>query len=184
MSKDPISRREALKRAAAACGTLAFLASCVRDVADERATTDASVDLGAGVLDARELRLMEAIADTLLPDTAASPGAKAAGVAAGIQLLLTDCYDAAAQRRVKEGLRNLRPDHYAAMPREGRERVLRELDAAARQQPDHWFALARELSERAYFSSEVGMTKALRWIQTPGRWTGCVPLEPGQAAWG
>jgi hypothetical protein len=41
----------------------------------------------------------------------------------------------------------------------------------------------RELALRAYFSSEVGMTQALRYVQTPGRWEGCVPLEPGQPAW-
>ena len=48
----------------------------------------------------------------------------------------------------------------------------------------HWFGLVRELAERAYFSSEIGMTKARRWVLVPGRWIGCVPLAPGQPAWG
>jgi len=42
----------------------------------------------------------------------------------------------------------------------------------------------RELALRAYFSSEIGMTKALRYVMVPGRWVGCVPLAPGQPAWG
>jgi hypothetical protein len=46
------------------------------------------------------------------------------------------------------------------------------------------FPLLRELAERSYFSSELGMTQALRWVAVPGRWQGCVPLEPGQPAWG
>jgi hypothetical protein len=66
-----------------------------------------------------------------------------------------------------------------------RERVLEALDREARiAAAPHWFALARELSERAYFTSRVGMTRALRWTATPGRWVGCVPLKPGQPAWG
>jgi glucoside 3-dehydrogenase (cytochrome c) hitch-hiker subunit len=50
--------------------------------------------------------------------------------------------------------------------------------------PTHYFTLVRELALRAYFSSEVGMTKALRYVLVPGKWVGCVPLEPGQPAWG
>ena len=44
----------------------------------------------AGVLDADDRALVDGIADTLLPTTAASPGAKAAGVGAAVNLLLTD----------------------------------------------------------------------------------------------
>ena len=47
----------------------------------------------------------------------------------------------------------------------------------------HYFPLVRELSLQAYFSSEIGMTKALRYIMVPGKWVGCVPLKPGQPAW-
>jgi len=28
------------------------------------------------------------------------------------------------------------------------------------------------------------MTKALRYVMVPGKWVGCVPLSPGQPAWG
>ena len=28
------------------------------------------------------------------------------------------------------------------------------------------------------------MTKARRWVLVPGKWVGCVPLAPGQPAWG
>ena len=73
---------------------------------------------------------------------------------------------------------------FASLSPSERERMLRELDAEARKVGDtHWFALVRQLSSQAYFSSEIGMTKALRWIQTPGRWEGCTPLHPGQPAW-
>jgi len=42
----------------------------------------------------------------------------------------------------------------------------------------------RDLALGAYFSSEIGMTKALRYVRVPGKYVGCMPLEPGQPAWG
>ena len=134
--------------------------------------------------------LIEEVADTILPTTASSPGAKAAGAGGAINLLLTDCYEREAQQRVAHGLGELRARSEARFSRAfitlaaaEREQMLREIDAESRDRADHWFPLVRELSLRAYFSSEVGMTKALRYIAVPGRWVGCVPLEPGQPAW-
>ena len=43
---------------------------------------------------------------------------------------------------------------------------------------------ARGLALDSYFTSQVGLTKALRYMLTPGRWVGCIPLQPGQPAWG
>jgi hypothetical protein len=42
----------------------------------------------------------------------------------------------------------------------------------------------RTLALGAYFSSEIGMTQALRYVRVPGKYVGCMPLEPGQPAWG
>lgn len=160
-----MNRRDALKAALLGSALLA----CAREAQD-----------------AGDAALLESIADTLLPDTPSSPGARAAGAGAVMQLLLRDCYDSAAQRKIADGLRDFRAAHagFAARPRAEREGALRALDAEAKRAGDaHWFHLARALSVRAYFSSEIGMTKALRWVQTPGRWAGCVPLAPGQRAW-
>jgi hypothetical protein len=186
-----MNRRDALKAGGVLLGgalvaSSGLLAACARDekppVAQQR----------AGVLTADDQALMTEIADTLLPDTASSPGAKAAGVGPAIQLLLTDCYDSAAQQRMTRGLDEFRSTcrarngaDFTALPRPTREQLLRELDAESVKAPTtHWFALARELSERAYFSSETGMTKALRYVRVPGHFTGCMPLEKGQPAWG
>ena len=75
-------------------------------------------------------------------------------------------------------------DDFAALPQREREQVLREIDAEAQKAgPTHYFNLVRELALRAYFSSEIGMTKSLRYVMVPGKWVGCVPLNPGQPAW-
>ena len=62
--------------------------------------------------------------------------------------------------------------------------MLRELDMAAQADKEHWFGEVRELALNAYFSSEIGLTRAMRYSITPGRYDACVPLEPGQPAWG
>jgi len=44
----------------------------------------------------------------------------------------------------------------------------------------YFFALARDLTMLGYFTSEIGATQALEYIQIPGRYDGCVDLKPGQ----
>ena len=144
-------------------------------------------NIGAGVLSAEDQNLVEEIADTLLPTTPDSPGAKAAHVGPVINLLLTDCREPAEQKRLVDGLKQFRStvgDHFASMSQTNRENWLRRIDAEAKASSgEHYFTLIRELSLQAYFSSEIGATKALRYIMTPGKWVGCVPLQPGQRAW-
>ncbi|HET7187020.1 MAG TPA: gluconate 2-dehydrogenase subunit 3 family protein [Gemmatimonadaceae bacterium] len=186
-----ISRRDALKAGGLLLGGALIVSSGLL-TACGGGEKPRVAQQNAGVLSPDDQSLMTEIADTILPDTPSSPGAKAAGASAAIQLLLTDCYVPAAQQRVVRGLGDFRAScraqkgaDFTALPRPAREQLLRELDAEARKTPDtHWFALARELSERAYFSSEIGMTKALRYVRVPGHFTGCMPLEKGQHAWG
>jgi glucoside 3-dehydrogenase (cytochrome c) hitch-hiker subunit len=134
--------------------------------------------------------LLEEIADTLLPATAASPGAKAAGVGATMVLVLSDCMTADVQQRVSKGLQAFRATcrdaggEFGSLQQPERERMLRELDTAAQADKEHWFNAVRELAVDAYFSSEIGLTRAMRYSITPGRYDACVPLEPGQPAWG
>jgi hypothetical protein len=183
----PMNRREAVKATTALIGGVlitsnGFLVACARD--SSRAPSN--------VLTIDDQSLIEEIADTLLPSTPSSPGAKAAGAGAAINLLLTDCYEPEGQERIVNGLKDFRRmcrercgGEFVALPQKERERVLREIDVEAQKAgPTHYFALVRELALRAYFSSQIGMTKALRYVMVPGRWVGCVPLAPGQPAWG
>jgi hypothetical protein len=183
----PLNRREAVKTTTALLGGVlltsnGFLAACARD----------PKQASGKVLTADDQSLIEDIADTLLPTTPSSPGAKAAGAGAAINLLLTDCYEPEVQERVVNGLKEFRRtcdkrcgNSFASLPQKEREQLLREIDAEAQSAGDrHYFGLLRELALRAYFSSEIGMTKAMRYVLVPGKWVGCVPLSPGQPAWG
>ena len=154
-----MNRRDAIKATIIASGGI--LVGCRSDRASDQA-------------------LMEEIADTLLPTTAGSPGAKAAGAGAAMNLILSDCYKPADQRAVTEGLARFRAgaNNFLALSRADREAFVRSVGKEA------WFAPVRELALGAYFSSEIGMTKALRYVRVPGKYVGCMPLEPGQPAWG
>ena len=183
----PMNRREALRTTAVVVGGLLLTPNGL--VLAGRRERDQPT---SRVLTAADQALIEEIADTLLPTTRLSPGARAARAGAEINLLLTDCYEPDAQVRVVNGLKEFRRAcdtrfrrTFAQLPRATREALLRDIDAdAIRGGGTHWFGLVRELAERAYFSSEIGMTKARRWTLVPGKWVGCVPLAPGQPAWG
>ena len=186
-----MSRREALKTSTVALGgalalSSGILASCERaaPVAGRKVT---------GSLSATQQDLAESIADTILPKTAASPGAKEAGAGPAINLLVSDCYEPEVAKRLAIALDTFNArcqrEYKAGFPdmsRKDREELLRNVVAESKgNTPDtHWFPLMRELALRSYFSSEIGMTKSLRYIQVPGKWVGCTPLTPGQPAWG
>jgi hypothetical protein len=185
----PMNRREALKTGGVALGGLFVLSSGVLVGCEREAD---KLPKPTGMLTSDQQDLVEEIADTLLPKTASSPGAKEAHAGAEINLLLSDCYEPPAQQRIVDGLKNLElrshmrfHQPFAKLQRKDREEMLRALSAEGKAAPpdSHWFPLMRELSLRAYFSSEVGMTKALRYVMVPGKFNGCIPLTPGQAAW-
>jgi len=49
--------------------------------------------------------------------------------------------------------------------------------------PAHYFRMMKELALLGYFTSEIGCTVAMRYIETPGRFDPCVPYKPGELAW-
>jgi hypothetical protein len=178
----PMNRREAIRAAGLVVGG-AFIASTGVLAACRTDATPGTA--GRQLLTDDQQTLIEDIADTLLPTTATSPGAKAAAVGPTINLIATDCYKPEAQQAFVAALtafrnacRSQRRRDFSELPRAERESFVTEY---ARATPD--FARLRDLSEAAYFTSEIGATKALRWIPVPGRYEGCMQLQPGQPAW-
>ena len=177
----PMNRREALKAAGLIAGG-AFLVSDGILTACRGETRARPRDR---LLDVDQQSLAEEIADTLLPTTASSPGAKAAGVGAAMNLIVSDCYKAEDRQQVLSALetfrttcRSKRGKDFVDLTRTDRESFVRNVAK------EDWFGPVRELALGAYFSSEMGMTKALRYVLVPGKYVGCMPLEPGQPAWG
>jgi hypothetical protein len=50
-------------------------------------------------------------------------------------------------------------------------------------QPAHYFRMMKELALLGYFTSKIGCTQALRYVEAPGRFDPCLPYTPGAPAW-
>ncbi|MBR9990780.1 MAG: gluconate 2-dehydrogenase subunit 3 family protein [Gemmatimonadetes bacterium] len=49
--------------------------------------------------------------------------------------------------------------------------------------PAHYFRMMKELALLGYFTSEIGYTQAMRYVESPGRFDPCVPYSPGEKIW-
>ena len=49
--------------------------------------------------------------------------------------------------------------------------------------PPHYFRMMKELALLGYFTSEIGYTKAMRYVESPGRFDPCTPYTKGEPAW-
>lgn len=50
-------------------------------------------------------------------------------------------------------------------------------------QPAHYFRMMKELALLGFFTSKIGCTQALRYVEAPGRFDACLPYAPGEPAW-
>ena len=55
--------------------------------------------------------------------------------------------------------------------------------AITRDPPAHYFRMMKELALLGYFTSEIGYTKAMRYVESPGRFDPCTPYTKGEPAW-
>lgn len=55
--------------------------------------------------------------------------------------------------------------------------------AKSLQNADHYFTMIRNLTLFGYFTSEPGATKALRYLQTPGYYSGEIRYKKGDKSW-
>ncbi len=55
--------------------------------------------------------------------------------------------------------------------------------AAGTREPAHYFRMMKELALLGYFTSKIGYTQAMRYVEAPGRFDPCIPYTPGEPAW-
>jgi hypothetical protein len=159
---------------------------------------------------------LDEVADTILPDTKASPGAKSAKVGQFIAVMIRDCYTPADQKTFIAGIDKMDDaakkqygSKFLDLPADKRTALFISLDKEQHEyykqldkkveadmalhkddpsyeepdQPNHYFRMMKEMTLLGYFTSEVGATKALRYIETPGHFDGDVPYKKGDRAW-
>ena len=144
-----------------------------------------------------DILLLDEIGDTIIPPTD-TPGAKATGIGGFIAMMVTECYDDAHHVAFMAGLVKIRrisqqrfgQEFTAATPKE-RTILLNELDAEQRQhnavkaagEPAHYFRMMKQLTMLGYFTSEIGATRTLRFVEVPGKYDGNMPYKKGDRNW-
>lgn len=151
----------------------------------------------AANFNAADTVLLDEIGDTIIPVTD-TPGAKAAGIGGFMAMMVVECYDDAHHAAFMAGLVRIdvasrekfgRP--FIAAPPKERTALLNQLDAEQRQhtatktasEPAHYFRMMKQLTLLGYFTSEVGATRALRFIEVPGSYDGNAPYRKGDRNW-
>jgi hypothetical protein len=186
-----MDRREAIKSVTALLGGVALAGSSGLLTAVERAHARASAArTQVGAFTAQDIALLDEVADTILPETK-TPGAKAAHVGAFMALMVTDTYEERNQTIFRDGMKKITDASFMTATPAQRLALLEQLDREqkaymdARQQgaPPHFFRLMKELTLLGYFTSEIGCTQAMRYLETPRSFEPCVPYTPGETAW-
>lgn len=146
---------------------------------------------------AADITLLDEIGDTIIPATD-TPGAKATAIGAFMVMMVNDCYDNAHHAAFKAGLAKIDAashakfgkDFLSATPAE-RTALLNTLDAEQKQhnaaksanEPAHYFRMMKQLTLLGYFTSEIGATQTLRFVEVPGSLDGNAPYKKGDRAW-
>jgi hypothetical protein len=191
-----LTRREAIKRMAILMGASVVGPRLLADHFGLQTPIDFS--------DA-DIALLDEIGETIIPATDI-PGARAANIGAFIAMMVADCYTGSAQKDFREGLVKLPADYEArygekfiggkmenriqflnALDTEQRKytaTVKRKMDefsnvVSAAEASPHYFRIMRELTILGYFSSEIGSTRAVRYLEVPGHYDGNVPYKRG-----
>jgi hypothetical protein len=191
-----LNRREAIARLA-----LLFGGTVIGGEAFLRGTPAAGAEAGTVAANhpsfsAADRALLDEIGDTIIPTTN-TPGAKAAGVGAFMVMMVAEYYDAEHQDIFRAGLGQLATAcqakygrGFVELPPAERKEFLNALDTEQRAQakgavkaPPHYFLLLKQLTLLGYFSSEIGCTQALRYLEVPGAFHGDVPYKKGDRAW-
>ena len=194
-----MKRRDAIHRISAILGgTILGADSLLARQIDWEAIEALPEGARIGLFSGKQIRLLNEIAETILPETG-TPGAKAAKVGQFMAVIVSDCFEDDEQQIFLNGLNTLQENYkkqygkpYQRCIPKQRTEFLAQLDAEQKAyyknrkagDPPHYFRQIKDLTLWGYFTSEIGATQALRMVEVPGRYEGCVPYAPGDRAWG
>lgn len=149
------------------------------------------------LFDENQVKYLDEVAETILPKTD-TPGAKEAAVGAFMALMVKDCYTPEDQQVFLKGMEELEKrckekfkTGFMKATAEQRTELLTMLDKEQKahqekkkpEEPAHYFRMMKELTLLGFFTSEVGATKALRYVAVPGKYEGCIDYKKGDRAW-
>ncbi len=186
-----MNRREALQRVAmliggSVIGANLFLEGCTRPASKDVAT----------LFEKEKTDFLGDLAEAILPKTS-TPGAKEAGVGEFIPVMIRDCYEEADQKAFLEGLADVDNrakkefnKSFKELSKEEQLQFVNKYDKEAAEyqknkkedEPNNFFHMLKQLTLTGFFTSEVGMTQAQRYVKIPGRFDGNFPYKKGDKA--
>ncbi|NVJ87587.1 MAG: gluconate 2-dehydrogenase subunit 3 family protein [Algoriphagus sp.] len=139
-----------------------------------------------------DITFLDELGDTIIPETD-TPGAKAAGIGAFMVMMVKDTYDAEQQQTFVDGLNKIRSEFKASkgvdfVEASAEDRLAylngsyEEYKTSQNREPQV-INMLRDLTVLGYFTSEIGATQALNYVEVPGRYDGCIDLKPGDRAY-
>jgi hypothetical protein len=141
--------------------------------------------------------LLDEIGETIVPATDI-PGAKAVKIGSFMTMMVTDCYNdkqhasfAAGLAKINDACRAKCGVSFLEATPAQRTELANALDAEQRSynhkkgkdEPAHYFRMMKELAVLGYFTSEIGCTQAVKYVEVPGAYHGDVPYKKGDRAW-
>lgn len=184
-----MNRREVLKRSSLFVGG-ALTAGTIAAVMNG-CKADAALDWNPSFMTIDEARLVEEVAERIIPETD-TPGARKALVHRFIDRAISNNYTEEEKNRFREGLQlfDKRSQEKHGVPfvqcaPEQMDEVLQSLADESRgtSGDEHIWPAMRGAVASAFFTSEVGMTEVLKYDPVPGEWIGCVDYDEVGGAW-
>ena len=160
-----------------------------------------SKPLRAGFFSEDQFQLVQQITDVLLPATS-TPGAIEAQVPYFVDLVVKNCMSHEDQQSITKGLQQVNDGNgtkFLSLSKTEQQLAIKKLDEAAFKEGvdssvgpvtggpspyaySAWFRIIKKLAVIGYFTSQEGMTKALRYVKVPGEYKACVPYKRGDKA--
>ncbi len=186
ITKNPINRREALRRTALLLGgavsaptILGFMGGCSANAKAE----------GFQLLNVEQAKLVTTVSDIIIPTTD-TPGAAAVGVPTYIDDMVMNMWDEEGRTLFLTNLEDFDNRAKQELGTDFNDASLEQQTAFVNAEHDRVFGgdvnwdaprpfiwQMKELTISGYFSTEVGMTQVLQYIQVPGRFDACLPFE-------
>lgn len=145
--------------------------------------------------------LIAALAETIIPATD-SPGAREAGVQEYIIIMVKDCTEKKSQNKFIDGLKELQHFCSSSFSKtfqqcslQEQHQTLKHFEQRGKSSSgifgkiekrffgESFFSTLKGYTTEGYCTSEAGATKGLSYLYIPGKFIGCMPLQPGQKSW-
>ncbi len=177
-----MNRRDLLK----SFGAIALYGSLPSVMSEFVVSCEAAERIKPLFFSAGEFAVLENAVDVLLPRTK-TPGGLDTQTPAFIDRVIKDCLGGEDQKLVRKGLNDLMNSGGKSFLKRGaaeRTALIKSLDEKAFTDDEEsvWWRIVKKFALVGYFTSQGGMTKALRYLKVPGDFEGCIPYEKGEKA--